>query len=60
MDYCQAGGSSVGASWCPDKWCYTNSWCEDSVAGTYFTAQEGPQLYYNYRICGAQDTYTAP
>ena len=57
-DYCQAGGTSFGASWCDEPWCYTPSHCSGAVAGGYFAAQEGPQLYYNYEKCDGTDSYT--
>ena len=53
--------SCVGTSppsWCADSWCYTSSQCPGAAAGTYFSAQSGPQLYYNYNVCGATDSYT--
>ena len=42
MDYCQEGGSSFGASWCPQAWCYTEEACPGAAAGSYFAAQDGP------------------
>lgn len=59
MNYCQPGGSSAGAAWCDDPWCYTDGACPGSSPGSYFSGQEGPQLYYNYRVCDATDVYTA-
>ena len=69
MDYCQPGGSSWdvttagvvapgAASWCYDPWCYVKEGCPGAAAGSYFTAQTGPTLFYSYTGCGATDTYT--
>ena len=41
-----------------EPWCYTPSHCSGAVAGGYFAAQEGPQLYYNYEKCDGTDSYT--
>merc|ERR1719359_324180 len=58
MDYCLEGGSSFGESWCPKPWCYAPASCEGSAKGTYLSDYDGPDLYYNYDLCGAEDTYT--
>lgn len=60
MDYCKEGGANFGAAWCDDPWCYTSEGCPTSSPGSYFTAENGPQLYYNYDVCGSVDEYTAP
>merc|ERR1719343_93176 len=58
MEYCLEGGASFGATWCPSPWCYTSEKCEGAEKGSYFEDVEGPQLYYAYSACGAEDTYT--
>jgi hypothetical protein len=60
MDYCKDywAGEDASASWCADPWCYTSEHCEGAAAGSYFAEQEGPQLFYNYAVCGAEDSYT--
>jgi hypothetical protein len=55
MDYCQV---AAPADYCDDPWCYTSDKCPGAAAGTYFADEEGPQLYYNYAVCGAEDEYT--
>merc|ERR1719321_276022 len=58
MDYCLEGGSSYGEDWCPSAWCYAPESCEGSAKGSYLSDYDGPDLYYNYDLCGAEDTYT--
>jgi hypothetical protein len=57
-DYCWEGGSSFGADWCDDPWCYTKEECPGAAPGSYFTGIGDEPLYYNYNVCGAEDSYT--
>merc|ERR550537_1607685 len=49
MDYCMAGGSSEGADWCDDPWCYVPEGCPGAAPGSYFPGE--PALFYSYDVC---------
>jgi hypothetical protein len=52
MDYCLDGGSSFGADWCDDPWCYVDpAKCDQHVyVSSYFPNAE---LYFSYQSCDA-------
>merc|ERR1719190_57764 len=58
--YCQAGGGSAGAIWCPEPWCYiTAASCPGAQPTEFFkeTVLNG-LLYYSYPQCGGTDHFS--
>jgi hypothetical protein len=49
--YCKGGGSSFGADWCDDSWCYVDpeNCAYPTYPSTYFDAP--PNLAYSYKTC---------
>eukprot|EP00854_Cymbomonas_tetramitiformis_P010116 gene10116-11974_t len=57
---CVEGGSSYGADWCGNPWCYVPGHCPGATSTQFFanyTAAD-QSIYYSYAHCDSEDTFT--